>query len=363
MIYERFSFIIICSVLSNITINSSWTTTSNVAQANLLKDVAVASSNQNSAGQKEQITDEAYSLEHHEQIAQTSTDSSSSSISSESSPEINRFWFLVAMTVTSTIYLCLIWILFRKPLPKNEVVSALANAEKQSDGQNVIDDLPASDSVKEIKAIPDLEKARVNLPQNEHPLAKTNMSIVEKAEPKSNLNLVRIDSKSNYIDVGLELIQDLQHSDRNTRRKAIWELAKIGDSRCIEPLMAIMPHASAVDKSLIQKAFTQITNRIFNPVNEQLFASLNDANPQVRINAILDLTAFYKFLVPINQQLSHMQLDPDPEVRHVAKQVLEKLNLTSFPASVPMINNYSGHFPVNQNGKMVSGNKDKAKQI
>lgn len=358
------ALLLFCSVLSNITINSSWTTTSNVTQANLLKGVAIASLNQNSAGQKEQFTG-AYSLEDHKQIAQNEPDLSSNSTSSESSPEINRFWFLIAMAVTSTVYLWLIWILFKKPLPKNEVVSALANAKEQSDEQKVLDDLPAFDSVKEMEGISDLEQALVDPSQDEPPLAQTNISIVGKADPKSNpkSNLVTIDSESNYIDVGLELIQDLQHSDRNIRRKAIWELAKIGDYRCIEPLMAIMPQASAVDKSLIQKAFTQITNRSFKPLNEQLFASLKDANPQVRINAILDLTAFYKFVAPINQQLSRMQRDPDPEVRHCAQQVSEKFNLTNFPASVPMINNYPGHSHLNQNGKMASENKDKANQI
>ena len=376
MICERFSFIIICSVLSNITINSSWTTTSNVPQAHLLQDVAVVSLNQNSAGKQEQLT-RVQTLEHHDQIAESKfenpseaqLDKSSNSTSSESTPEVNRFWFLVAIAATSTVYLCLLWILFKKPLPKNEVSSTSAHSNEQSDKEKVIDDVPSFDSVKDEEIISSQvhseidQRSQINLPQDEGSLAaidmSKDMSKVEKAYPRGNL--VKIDSDQNYIDVGFELLQDLQQSDRNTRRKAIWELAKIGDSRCIEPLMAIMPQANPVDKSLILKAVTQVNNRSFKPVNKQLFASLKDANPQMRINTILDLTAFYKFVAPINQQLTQMQLDPDPEVRHRAQQALEKLNVINFPAAIPIVNNYPGNSSVNQQGKMTS--EDKANQI
>ncbi len=67
-------------------------------------------------------------------------------------------------------------------------------------------------------------------------------------------SLTKINSNFDHIDIVLELIQDLQHSDRNLRRKAIWELAKIGDLRSIQPLVKIIPQADSVDKNLILKA-------------------------------------------------------------------------------------------------------------
>ena len=113
------------------------------------------------------------------------------------------------------------------------------------------------------------------------------------------------------IDMVQELIQDLQSDGSASnnvstcdsaaqitrRRKAIWELTKTGDYRSIEPLLKIMPQVGEPDKSLVIEAVTQITNRSFKPINEQLFANLQDRDPKIRLNAVRDLKNLYQFVI------------------------------------------------------------------
>ena len=345
MVCERFSIIIICSILSNLAISNSWATTSNGSEASFVPDIAIASLNNTSRGQEDKITRD-YSLENVHFFAQSrfvsqsepQQDSSQNSTTPEASPKIDRSLSLVAMAVTSVISLLLLWLLFRKPLPNQEVMAELPTVEEQQDQDFAIAEskleypkqvegeiTPAQ--IYSVEDFPRSTQSTVTLVEDEADLAATDVSVID--DLAVNGNLIKTDSNPDDSDEVLQLMQDLHQSDRNTRRQAMWELAKIGDSRCIKPLMAIMPQGSSVDKSLIIKAITKISNRSFKPVNEQLFALLNDKNPQVRIKAILDLTSYYKFLAPITQQLVQMQLDQDPEVRHLAKQALHKLNLNS----------------------------------
>ncbi len=345
MVCERFSFIIICSILSNLAVSNSWATISNVPEANFVPDISMTALNNISRGQEDKITGD-YSLENFHQTAQSrfvnqpepQQDLSNNSTSPEPSPKIDRSLSLVAMAVTSAISLLLLWLLFRKPLPNQEVMAELPAIKEQQDKdiaiarsklespKQVEGEITAA-QVYSVEDFPQSTQSTVTLVKDESDLAATDMSVIEDLD--LNDNLIKTNSNADYTDKILQLMQDLQQSDRNIRRQAMWELAKIGDSRCIKPLMAIMPQGSSVDKSLIIKAITQITHRTFEPVNEQLFALLNDDNPHVRINAILDLTSYYKFVAPITQQLAQMQLDQDLEVRYRAKQALHKLNLNS----------------------------------
>ena len=345
MICERFSFIIICSVLSNLAVSTSWATTSNVLEASFVPDRSITSLNNTSRGQEDKITGE-YSLENFHFFAQSrfvsqlepQQDLSNNSTSPEPSPKIDRSLSLVAMAVTSAISLFLLWILFRKPLPNKEVMAKSPAVNEQQDQDFVVarSKLESLKQVEEeitpaqvhsVQDSPQSTQSTVTLVKEELDLAATEMSVIE--DLAVNGNLIKSNSNTDYVDEVWQLMQDLQQGDRTTKRQAIWELAKIGDSRCIKPLMAMMPRGSSVDKSLIIKAITQIANRSFKPVNEQLFALLKDENPQVRIKAILDLTTCYEFVAPITQQLTQMQLDKDREVRHRAKQALHKLNLNN----------------------------------
>lgn len=345
MICERFSFIIIFSALSNLAVSNSWAITSNVPEASFVPDISMISLNNTARGQEDKITED-YSSENFHQTAQSrfvsqpesQKDLLNNSNSSKPSPQIDRSLSLVAMAVTSAISLLLLWLLFRKPLSNQEVMAELPAVKEQQDKNFVVAEskleslkqvegeiTPAQ--VHSVKDFPQATQSTVTLVKDEPDLATIDMSVIE--DLSINGNLIKINSNTDHTDQVLELMEDLHHSDRNTRRQAMWELAKIGDSRCIDTLMAIMPRVSSVEKSLIIKAVTQITNRSLKPVNEQLFSLLKDENPQVRIKAILDLTSCYKFVIPITQQLTQMQSDQDQEVRHRAKQALQKLNLNN----------------------------------
>ena len=370
MICERLTFIIICSVLSHLSVSSSWATTSNVSGENFVQDLAISSLNSND---KENQTSRLSSktLENNYQIVQPSRanqtavekNRSSNSNTLEPSPEINRSWFLVAMAVTATVFLFLLAILFKKPLAQKKTDALSPVTTEPEKEETVITSAHKLEPTLKIdqerlitspvNSVIDLE-LKEKFPEDQPRMATKEMATIENSCPQDNI--VKINSHPDYIDVGWELIQDLQQSDHNIRRKAIWELAKIGDSRCIEPLMAMMPQANPVDKSLILKAITQITNRNFKLINEQLFALLDDQNPQIKISAIRDLTTFYKFVSPLAPQLTRMQLDEDFEVRHRARQALHKLNLNY---STSMVNDYPG----NVNGNLTSEDKDKANHI
>ena len=96
-------------------------------------------------------------------------------------------------------------------------------------------------------------------------------SVVEKKPIVENFEISQLtilNSDTLKIDVVVELIKYLQQPDEDFRREAIWELAKIGDSRAIEPLTEILSQVNSTDRSSIIKAITQITKRSFQPINQ-----------------------------------------------------------------------------------------------
>ncbi|MEM8720752.1 MAG: hypothetical protein AAGE84_15900 [Cyanobacteria bacterium P01_G01_bin.39] len=359
MICGRLLLIIICSALSGILSNSSLATESNLdalAQEQSTKIIGSQGDLQSfptSDSVTSEIKEETV-LIRYQVVSQLPTENSGKSVAVESSVKINKPLFVIAMAVTSTISMFLLWILFRKSASGSEIVAELpTDSEAKISSENE----PEAREQSEISSVSDTcdtlikEESRSEKALNQDLLdGETNkQSTVEKLSHSGSL--VRINESEDYIDVVFELTQDLQSSDRNVRRKAIWELAKLGDSRVIEPLMAIMPQANSVDKSLIVKAVTQITNRSFKPVNAKLLKMLNDGNPQVRVNAILDLAAFYKFVLPMTQQLCKMQLDSDPQVRQTASRVLQNLNL-NYPVSM------TSDYAKNQVGDLAMGKKN-----
>jgi putative lipoic acid-binding regulatory protein len=145
---------------------------------------------------------------------------------------------------------------------------------------------------------------------------------IDQPEVMSKVTIVT--AKTTEIDVVFELIQDLQQSDRLLRRKAIWKLSYTGDFRAIEPLVAIIPEADSVDKSLILDAITKIAQRSWHPINKALFISLADENAEVKKNAIRDATVLYKSIFPLTQCLSQMLGDSDREVQQTAQWALQQ---------------------------------------
>ena len=130
-------------------------------------------------------------------------------------------------------------------------------------------------------------------------------------------------AKVNVVD---ELIQDLDSSNPTQRSKAIWELGQKGDSRAIQPLVEQMVDADSQQRSLILAALSEIGTRTLKPMNRALAVSLQDESPDVRKNAIRDLTRVYDVMAQVSQMLSMAAEDEDPEVQETARYAISQMN-------------------------------------
>ncbi|WP_414620534.1 peptidoglycan-binding protein [Calothrix sp. CCY 0018] len=130
-------------------------------------------------------------------------------------------------------------------------------------------------------------------------------------------------AKVNVVD---ELIEDLESSNPTLRRKAIWELGQKGDSRAIQPLVEQMVDADSQQRSLILAALSEIGTRTLKPMNRALAVSMQDESPDVRKNAIRDLTRVYDVMAQISQMLSMAAEDEDPEVQETARYAISQMN-------------------------------------
>ncbi|MEH2179023.1 peptidoglycan-binding protein [Nostoc sp.] len=130
-------------------------------------------------------------------------------------------------------------------------------------------------------------------------------------------------AKLNIVD---ELIQDLRSSDPTKRRKAIWDLGQQGDSRAIQHLVDLIIDADSQESSLILAALSEISIRTLKPMNRALAISIQNESPQVRQNAIRDLTRVYDMMGQMSQMLSHALEDPDADVQATARYALTQMN-------------------------------------
>ncbi len=130
-------------------------------------------------------------------------------------------------------------------------------------------------------------------------------------------------AKLNIVD---ELIQDLRSSDPTKRRKAIWDLGQQGDSRAIQHLVDLIIDADSQESSLILAALSEIGIRTLKPMNRALAISIQNESPQVRQNAIRDLTRVYDMMGQMSQMLRHALEDPDADVQATARYALTQMN-------------------------------------
>ncbi|MEA5605035.1 peptidoglycan-binding protein [Nostoc sp. UHCC 0252] len=130
-------------------------------------------------------------------------------------------------------------------------------------------------------------------------------------------------AKLNIVD---ELIQDLRSPDPTKRRKAIWDLGQQGDSRAIQHIVDLMIDADSQESSLILAALAEIGIRTLKPMNRGLAISMQNESPQVRQNAIRDLTRVYDMMGQMSQMLRHALDDPDAEVQATARYALTQMN-------------------------------------
>ncbi|WP_013324379.1 HEAT repeat domain-containing protein [Gloeothece verrucosa] len=129
------------------------------------------------------------------------------------------------------------------------------------------------------------------------------------------------------LDLIEELIKSLEDPDSKNRRKSIWKLAQVSDSRAMKPLVDLMIQTDSYERSLILEALSQVCSRTLRPMNQALAISLQDKNSQVRKNAIRDLTRLYDLMSQINELLCYALDDENIEVQETAKWALSKLNL------------------------------------
>ncbi|MBW4688908.1 MAG: HEAT repeat domain-containing protein [Komarekiella atlantica HA4396-MV6] len=144
--------------------------------------------------------------------------------------------------------------------------------------------------------------------------------------PATKLLLPEKTSRLAKVNIVDELMKDLGSHDSTKRRKAIWELGQQGDSRAIQPLMELMVDADSQQTSLVLAALAEIGVRTLKPMNRALAISMQDASPQVRQNAIRDLTRIYDMVSQMSQVLRHALEDPDAEVRATARYALNQIN-------------------------------------
>ncbi len=153
--------------------------------------------------------------------------------------------------------------------------------------------------------------------------------------------LTIVASSTTEIDVVSELIQDLQinstpnssATQRDLRRKAIWELGHTNDFRAVKPLIQTISQVDSLEKNLILDSITKIANHSLETVNDILLASLGDERVEVRKNAIQDLTSLYHSMSLITVHLSKMTEDSDKEVQQTAKWALAQFKKMSIPVA------------------------------
>ncbi|MDJ0660485.1 MAG: HEAT repeat domain-containing protein [Crocosphaera sp.] len=137
-------------------------------------------------------------------------------------------------------------------------------------------------------------------------------------------------------DLMATLLEELQQTDPKKRRQAIWKLAQTADSRAMKPLVDLMIDTDSQERSLILEALSQISTRTLKPMNHALTLSLQDKNPQVRKNAIRDLTRIHELMSQIYQLLCHAIDDSDREVQETAKWAINQLN-TQIPPRLDIL--------------------------
>lgn len=163
-------------------------------------------------------------------------------------------------------------------------------------------------------------------PSYQENVAHANGSQTAKASLPATMMPVEPTSRLAKVNIIDELIQDLRSTDPTKRHKAIWDLGQQGDSRAIQPLVNLLVDADSQQRNLILAALSEINVRSLKPINKAFAVSIQDESPQVRQNAIRDLTRVYDMMSQMSQMLVHALDDPDKEVQATARYALTQMN-------------------------------------
>jgi HEAT repeats/PBS lyase HEAT-like repeat len=150
----------------------------------------------------------------------------------------------------------------------------------------------------------------------------------EPAEPGAAIAVTQSYSATRLakIDIVEALVSDLQSPESGKRRQAIWQLGQSGDSRAIQPLVDLLLDADSQQRSLILGAVSEISARSLKPMNRALMLALQDESPDVRRNAIRDVTRVYELMTQVSQLLQYAASDSDSDVQETAHWALSQLN-------------------------------------
>ncbi|MEM6501116.1 MAG: HEAT repeat domain-containing protein [Cyanobacteria bacterium P01_C01_bin.89] len=122
------------------------------------------------------------------------------------------------------------------------------------------------------------------------------------------------------------LLAELRDPSASVRRRAIWNLGERGDSRAIAPLMELLVTADSQQRSIILAVLSEIGTRTLRPMERAMAISLQDSDPEVRLNAIRDLTQVYDRFTQVSRMLAYATEDENETVQKTAKWALGKLN-------------------------------------
>lgn len=127
------------------------------------------------------------------------------------------------------------------------------------------------------------------------------------------------------------LVHELRNPDPAKRKKAIWELGRTGDSRAVQPMVDLLLDSDSRQRSLVLSALSEISTRTLKPMSRALAISMQDENPDVRKNAIRDLTRIYDSLTHISELLQNACEDPDQDVQDTANWAIGQINRIKSP--------------------------------
>lgn len=275
--------------------------------------------------------------------------------------QFNRTWSVAGMVATSLLFVYLLMVLFKsdKSSLKAQPVKGLVADSSEEVNSELMVKSEEEIAIKELVIEPtfpmigmDFSEELIYEPIVNQKSVSPEFTITESLSEKywqdnqtvdANAlgKLTIVTKKITEIDVVFELIQDLQLSDpvenvaaqKDLRRKAIWELGQSNDFRAVEPLIQIIPQVDSLEKSLILDAITQIASRSTKTIHETLLISLTEENPELRNNAIRDLTRLYQSRSSVSVNLSRMSENSNREIEQIARWALEQFNQEYLPAA------------------------------
>lgn len=159
----------------------------------------------------------------------------------------------------------------------------------------------------------------LDAPGSSSPLAVPNQAEGHLSAPQADMTRL---PTVNIMDT---LVGELASADATVRHRAIWELGQRGNSAAIQPLVNSLMEADSQEKGLIFTALAEIGRRSLQPMQRALALGLQDSSPEVRKNAIRDLSRLYDVLGQIRPLMIHATQDPDPEVQATAQWALGQL--------------------------------------